>query len=712
MSEEHQLDVHYSTKMEPLRGLHAFTRMIAFALPLVVAIVIILTFQLLPSRYQLNEGDVARLNIKSPQKVSFISQIKTKEERDRAEETVGPVFVPINTVASQQRDNLLDIGKKIGDIRRESATVQQKRDTIKKMSGISLPDSVIDDILAFDEPTWRSTLNEAAVVLDGVMKEKISDKQVAEMKGKLPSLVGPGLSSAQAAAAIKLAESFVTPNQLVDEEATAKAKKAARDGVSPVRVTLERGEMILRDGDIVRPVDIEKLEAAGLRNPNLQWQDLLGTIVLAAILVASLTYYLHFFQSSTLANGRRLLLLALVITLPLLSAKLMMPGREFWAYLFLPTAAAAMLVSTLLSPQLAIVNTMLLSVMIGIITNFSLEMTTLSLVSGLVGTLGARRIERMHAFFVTGLVVAVANFAVIAGFELFSRDPEPSRFGLFLALAAINGALSAALAFGTFSFLGHIFGITTSLGLMELAHPTHPLFHRLLTDAPGTYHHSMVVANLAERAAQQIGADGLLCRVASYYHDVGKVVRPYFFIENQEGTNAHDQLDPKTSAQIIASHVKDGLELARRHSLPSKVHDIIEQHHGTHIVAYFYQQACQSAGVDAIDQHEFRYPGPRPQTREAGIVMLADSVEAVIRSSRDQSPEHIAYLVRKVVNDRLADGQLDECDVTLRDLDQVRNAFTTVLQGIFHPRIEYPETATLLPDPRSTRQIQGGWIDG
>jgi putative nucleotidyltransferase with HDIG domain len=221
----------------------------------------------------------------------------------------------------------------------------------------------------------------------------------------------------------------------------------------------------------------------------------------------------------------------------------------------------------------------------------------------------------------------------------------------------------------------------------------------------------MLVANLAERAAHQIGADGLLCRVGAYYHDIGKVVRPYLFIENQAAENVHEQLDPKSSAQLIASHVKDGLDLANQHGLPSKVKDLIQQHHGTHLVKFFYLQACQNAGCESVDEEQFRYSGPRPQTREAGIMMLADAVEAVVRASKDTSPEHIAYLVQKVIRDRLADGQLDECDLTLRDLNEVRDTFIAVLHGIFHPRLEYPEPEKHEGPVDLVRQVADSWID-
>lgn len=690
--------------------LQVAARMALFCALITAALVTVLTFQFLPSRFQLNEGDVSPRDIKSPVKVTFISQVKTKDERERAEAAVADIYVHDLNVLSQQKEKLLEMTRRISEVRRESATIQQKADSIRRIPGLVLPQQSIDEILALDEPSWRATVNEAVLVLEAVFRDKITEKQLPEVMTKLPTLVSPSLSGVQATVAVKLVESVLKPNFVVDQEATSRARREARESTPPVRVGIEKGEIILRDGDVVKATDVEKLDAAGLRNPTIQWNDITATALLVLMLALLLTYYLYYFEPQLLANSRRLALAGLIVVITLLAAKLTIPGREMYAYLF-PVAAASMLISTLLSPQLAVIVAMLLAILIGFVANFSLEMTTLFLVSGLVGLLGARRIERMNAFFMTGVAVAAANFVVIMGFELYTRDPDASRLATLGFISIVNGALSAALTFGTFSILGHIFGITTSLGLMELAHPTHPLFHRLLTQAPGTYHHSMVVANLAERAAQQIGADGLLCRVGAYYHDIGKVVRPYLFIENQQGENVHDQLDPKSSAQLIASHVKDGLGLARQHGLPSKVIDMIQQHHGTHLVKYFYLQACQNAGCDPIDEEKFRYSGPRPQTREAGIIMLADSVEAVVRASQDTSSEHIAYLVQKVIRDKVADGQLDECDLTLRDLNEIRDTFLAVLQGIFHPRLEYPEQEKPPEQVDLVKQVADSWVN-
>jgi putative nucleotidyltransferase with HDIG domain len=227
---------------------------------------------------------------------------------------------------------------------------------------------------------------------------------------------------------------------------------------------------------------------------------------------------------------------------------------------------------------------------------------------------------------------------------------------------------------------------------MELARPTHPLLRQLQMKAPGTYHHSLVISNLAEQAAQRIGADALLVRVGAYYHDVGKSVRPYFFVENQvDGVNVHERLDPRTSAQIVIAHVTDGLELAKKYGLPQPLRDFIAQHHGNRLASFFYQQALKEAGGRPVDEADFRYPGPKPQTRETAIMMLADSVEAAVRAAWPQTAEDIDRVVRKIINDRLVLGDLDECDLTLRDLDQIRLAFVNILQGVYHSRLEYPE---------------------
>jgi cyclic-di-AMP phosphodiesterase PgpH len=303
----------------------------------------------------------------------------------------------------------------------------------------------------------------------------------------------------------------------------------------------------------------------------------------------------------------------------------------------------------------------------------------------------------MHSFFVAGLLVALAQVAVVLAFQLGQRAEDLQMLLLIGAGCLVNGLLSATLAVGTVSLLGRVFGITTTMQLLELANPTQPLLRRLLMEAPGTYHHSIMVGNLGERAAEEVGADPLLVRVGAYYHDVGKLRRPYFFVENQAGgENVHETLAPEVSAELVRAHVKDGVELCEQYGVPTRVRDLIPQHHGTRLVSFFYHQAQDAAAAaNQPDPHpaQFSYPGPRPQSKEGAILMLADSVEAAARASKDHSAEAIGALVDRLVMQRLAEGQLDECDLTLRDIQRIKDAFRAILAGMYHPRIDYPERA-------------------
>jgi len=431
----------------------------------------------------------------------------------------------------------------------------------------------------------------------------------------------------------------------------------------------------------------------------VEWRAIGATALLLGLFVSALALYMHHFRPRLADHPRQLLLIGLVLVLSVLAIKLLVPGRDLWANV-LPVAAPVMLVALLLGADLAIVINLILAACFGMLVGNSYETAIVALIGGLAGTMMVWRFERLNTFFLAGLVIAVANFAATSAFALMGPDVDPQRFGLLAAVAALNGMLSAALALGTLAAIGHVFGMTTTLGLLELAHPTQPLFRRLLTEAPGTYHHSVVVANLAERAAEVVGADPLLCRVGAYYHDIGKILRPYAFIENQLGEeNIHDRLDPQMSVRLIAAHITDGMELARRYRLPDRVREVVAQHHGDTFIGRFYQRAVDQAGGKPIDPEPFKYAGPRPQTREAGILMLADSVEATVRASPDHSNEAIERIVRKVVGDRLNEGQLDECDLTFRDLERIRQVFLKILRSMFHPRVSYPELLREQPDP-------------
>lgn len=422
----------------------------------------------------------------------------------------------------------------------------------------------------------------------------------------------------------------------------------------------------------------------------LVWRSFASSGLLAISLVGVLALYLWHFHPRTVRSPRRLLFLASLLVLTVLAAKIVTASRPLWVFVF-PLAAGSMLVSTLLDARLAIMVGMIMAVLVAWVSGGTLEVAVILSVGAATGALGVWHKERLHAFFVAGLGVAAAQAVVWLAFFLAQRSEDWSLLGVVSFELLVNGLLSALLTIGSVTLVGRLFGILTRLQLLELASPTQPLLRRLLNEAPGTYHHSIMVGNLAERAAEVVGADSLLVRVAAYYHDVGKLERPWAFIENQAdmGENIHDALEPMDSAQLIAAHVVDGMALAEKYELPAPVREMIPQHHGTRTVSFFYQQAVERAG-ESVDPAPFTYPGPKPQSREAALLMLADSTEAAARAARDHSRPAIEGLVDQIVRERLEEGQFDDCNLTLRDLTVIKRSFVTLLSGMYHSRIPYP----------------------
>ncbi len=676
-------------------------RLLLLAVGLVVALTFLLSVHLLPSRYELHEGDVTPSNIRASKRIQYVSAIETKAERERAANSVQEVFVFDPGVASEQRGKMVTAFQNIGATRSNTVmALDAKKATVQKALEASLADDELTLLVRMDDPRWQAVTINAPKVLYDLLSEKITSDRLQNLRGEAMARLVAIPADQDRELAADLVRQFARVNYTPNPAETERLRKEAQDAVAPVSKTIEKGEVILREGDVVRAADLEKLEALGLRNPAVDYHAISASALLALLVVSLLAGYIWVFEPALLVHEKRLLLVALVILATVVAAKAVLPGRPYWAYLF-PISAVAMLLSTLLEAQLAMLVTVLLSLIVATIASNSLEVAAIGIVGAVLGTLGVRRSDRLHSYFLAGGMVALGSFAVILSFHLMSREDDWAGLALMGGLSVVNGLLSASLTVGTFSLLGRLFGITTTMQLLELSDPTQPLLRRLLNEAPGTYHHSIMVGNLAERAAELVGADALLVRVGSYYHDVGKLARPYFFIENQfDGKNVHDSLDPQTSARIVAAHVRDGLELAEKYKLPPRVCEFIAEHHGTRLVSYFFNQASRE-GDGQVDISQYSYPGPRPRSKETAIVMLADSVEAVVRAAKDHSPEVVATLVRKVVDERVAEGQLDDCDLTMRDAEEIKKAFTSILMGMYHPRIEYPPA---LPAPETNRE--------
>ncbi|HLZ09768.1 MAG TPA: HDIG domain-containing protein, partial [Chloroflexota bacterium] len=625
-------------------GPAAGLRLLIFGALLATALHLTLTFQFLPSRYALNEGDVSPYDVKSPAKVVYVSQIRTNADRLRASSAVPEIYRPVTDAGSQAQAAATSVLNQIGQIRADPSPNTDRIAKLTGLPGIVITPDLAATLLAFDDIQWRDTVTATLRTVDRTMRLQITPQQVDDVKAKLPNQIDPGLDDREASAVISLSRGFIGATLVIDQAATTEARRQAADAVQPTRITVEKGETILRNGDVVQLADLEKLEAVGLRNPAINWSEILAMALISITASGLLCSYVYRFRPVIAQNPKRLLLLGVLLIVPILAAKLTIPGRELYSYLF-PIAAAPMLLTILLDVDISLVVVAIQAAAIGLVVTDSIEPVLAMLIAGGIGAIWVHRLERVNTIWTAAGLVSVANFAVIAAFQLVIREVDAQQLLLYFLLAVISGIMSAALTLGMVSFLGHVFGIATTMNLLELAHPSQPLFRRLLTDAPGTYHHSVVVANLAERAAATIGGDTLLARIGGYYHDIGKLTRPYAFIENQiDGQNVHDDMDPVTSARLILAHVTDGLDLATRNGIPARVKDMIAQHHGTMLVQYFFWRATQTTD-GPVDDSLFRYGGPKPQTREAGIMMLADGVEATVRANRDHSTENITAIV-------------------------------------------------------------------
>ena len=656
--------------------------------------VVFLSQWLSSNRVVLREGQVSSADIRAPQRLTYVSQILTQRARNQAAERVSPVYDPPDAqVARRQVERARQILAYLDALRHDNcATAEEKEVMLQATEGLHLSPTARSRILGFSPADWQRVAEETVRVLEQSMRQEIQIGDVSEARRRVPTLIALDLDEAQAAVATDIAGQLIQCNSLRNAELTEKARRQAQESVEPISRTWKQDEIIVRQGEIVDALTLEALEAFGFRQPEEKWPHLLAIAGLAMVLAFVLGLYLLRLEEPLHSRARLLFLVLILNGLFLIGARLMIPSQRVLPYLF-PLAALGILMAVLINSHLAIMVTLLMSLMAGFMAETAFEVGSYLLLGSVVGILQVQKVERLNTFVWAALSIALVNVTVLLAFRLPGQTLELTELLTLASAAMVNGVFSASLALAGFLLLGQLFDVITPLQLLELARPNHPLLQQLLLRAPGTYHHSLLVSNVAEQAAQAIGADALLTRVGAYYHDVGKTVRPYFFVENQvEGMNVHDRLDPRTSAQIVISHVSDGLALARKYHLPSVISAFIPEHHGTAVNNYFYPRALeQQEEGQEVREEDYRYPGPKPQSRETAIVMLADSCEAAARASQVNDPDEIADLVQKIIRGKMAQGELDECDLTLRDLARIREVFVSILQGIRHPRIEYPE---------------------
>lgn len=669
---------------------------------LVITIGAMLLVDFLPSnRVLLNEGDVSPVEILAPYDLTYESEIKTKKAQDAQAASIPDFFDPPDAaVARQQEIRAQQIMDYISTVREDSyASPEEKTRWLTAIPDLDLSPDVISQTLALNESDWQEVRAETVRVLIRAMQGEIKESRVSTIRRNLPTLISHSMNDEQTAVVEAIAGGLVTSNTFYNAARTEEARQKARAETSPVDETIQKGEAIVRTGNRVSAEDIEILDAYGLLTQAVRWQEVVGAVALAVIATILLELIIFRLQPGLWMRTRAsIITFALVATFVALS-KLMLPLTDTVVPYLYPLPALTMILSILFGPALGLAIGVIVG-LIGIyVSGGSLEIATYLLTGTLMGALSLGQAERLRIFLRAGLSVALTNAAIILLFGLLSPDQDLLKIIINTTVGIVAGGMATSLALAAFFALSAVLDVVTPFQLMELSRPTHPLFRRLLLKAPGTYHHTLLVANMAEEAAEQIGADGLLTRVGTYYHDIGKTLRPYFFTENRVGNvNPHDRLDPRTSAQIIISHVTDGLDLADKYKLPSAIRAFIPEHHGTSMTLAFYRMAVQAAADDGqedegngVRKEDFCYPGPKPQSRETAITMLADSCEAVVRSAEPGSVQEMAHLIAKTIKSRVDSGQLDESDLTLHDLQEIQTAFLSVLKGVFHPRVKYPE---------------------
>lgn len=644
----------------------------------------------------LQVGDVATADVISPRQITYVSQLLTEQRRELAANAVQDVYDGRQTRIGRQQLTLVNrILDFIGTVRSDSyADMSTKTTYLRAIAGLDLSPEVITRTLTLSTPAWDRVATETQSVLERSMREEIRENTLADERRKVPARVRLDMTDEDASIVSTVVQALLVPNSFYNAERTEQQRQQARDQVEPVTATLERNETIIRAGDIITPLDIEALEVLGLQQTGWSWEDVRSASGFVLLLIFLLLYYLWRQEPELWLQPTQSLLLPLILWVFLFAAKAAVPTHALLPYLF-PYAALTLLLSLLVNLRVALVTTGLFMLAIGWLSGGSLEFMTYASAAALVGALKLRRGDRLANFaWVSAFVIGV-NLLVVTAFRLAAGGGDLRVWVELVAAAVINGLVTITVTLVGIYLVGAIFGVITPLHLMELSRPTHPLLRQLLLKAPGTYHHTLIVSNMVERAAEVIGADAMLARVGAYYHDVGKTIRPYFFTENQsEGMNPHARLDPFTSAQIIITHVKDGMDLARKYRLPQPVIDFIPEHQGTLLVSYFYHQAVEQAGSpDEVDPAQFRYPGPKPRSPETAITMLADAAEATVRSKHPESVEEMERIVTESLKSRMASGELDECPLTLADVQAIRQVFVDVLRGLHHPRIAYPAEA-------------------
>lgn len=678
------------------------------------ALTALLCVHLLPNRTNLKLGETASADIVAQRTVRYEDSELTSRLRREAAEGVDDVFVVQSDAARQADEALQAVFSIVDTTDRDSEKVIVN--DVERATGLLLSyKKVLEPLLSANSTDREAALRVSATVINRVMTTPIRDTRddIAVAKRDAAAAIAIDTLPEQLRMPVRtILQGLVTPNRILDRSETMRRKADAQSRVPRQYRRVAAGQAVIRSGERVTQTHLDAFSALGLRSASLDASAISTVFLLVSGMVLLVSAFARQYAREIWSRKNLKVLTAIVVTIAVAGIKigssllgLPFSGVHFGYLGMMCVASAGMVLAVLVCPNIATLVVALLATAAGLILNNELRFTIVTLGSSLVGIVAVSTLRNRTDLLRSGILLALSNALLIVLAGLIEGDTLQEQVtGILWGVVA--GGVALMLFYLGVAVFERIFGVTTHLRLLELADPATPLLQEFRMHVPGTYAHSLMVANLASGAAEAIGADALLTRVAAYYHDLGKMSRPEFFIENQTGENIHETLNPSLSAVVLASHVKDGMEMARVAGIPAKVIDVMSQHHGTSVMKYFYHQATDGV-PDRLLEAQFRYPGPKPQSKEAAILMLADTVEAASRVLQQATPQKLAEFVQRMIEDKLADGQLEESDLTLRELKTIETVFIHILSGTMHGRIRYPEQDQADAAMENSREARG-----
>ncbi len=644
------------------------------------------------------ENGISKRDIIAQKTLTVEDVKKTEQHRKDVMQKVDPVLVPAEDGFIE--NNLQTLRTSIIQIRKKDVTADVKKEELGLLFDITdtyKKDFVINVLMHSDDTALNEIFEKASLTLTNILNKGITEKDYenGDIDRIIINNMVSNVSRRQISVIRALLEQVIVPNLVEDEVATENARRNAMNSVKPYIITFQKGEKIVFEGEPVTRLKRDALRKAGYNVYELNWQGLAAMYVLVFIATLLFLLYMKHFEKQFLEENYLSISGVLAIIMALIST--LMPVG-FPPYI-LPFPAFIFILAIFTNSRVAFVASTMLLAVLTIGHQYNIQFLSAFVFLNLVSTIAISRIRfsKRIDLIKTGFEISLAGVIIVFSIYLLEKcliDVSNMLILTNVGLMLINGVLSAIIALGTLPLFESASKIITPYGLAELADHNQPLLKRLQFEAPGTYHHSLMVANLCEAAAEAIGANPILARVGAFYHDIGKLKRPLFFVENQSYfgiENPHTKLNPRLSKMVITAHPKDGVEIAKEYGLPPIIYSFILQHHGEGLASYFYNQAVKEEGIENVKEEQFRYTGPKPNTKETAILMIADAVESAVRSLKNPTPEEIEAIINKIIVERLNDTQLADSPLTLRDIKTIAATFSRILRGMQHNRIKYQE---------------------